>query len=70
MATETKTACEMRCPECGAMTAFIVNTGDLTAVECGECGETIDPADAVAELKDQAARWERFAAWLAQAGGI
>jgi hypothetical protein len=62
MATETKTSVELRCPWCGGMATWQIDTADLRTVTCYECGDTVVPADAVAKLRDQAARWERFAA--------
>lgn len=71
MATATKTReLLLTCPECGATCGMKVDTSDLTSVECGECGETIDPRDAAEKLRDASARWEAFSAWLAAAASV
>jgi hypothetical protein len=64
MATST-TSVTMTCPRCGCAEAgIVVNTNDLTTVECYECNETFTPAEAAEELRAAAAKWERFAKWL------
>jgi ribosomal protein S27AE len=56
----------MRCVECGQVVDMVIHTADWS-VECGECGEAVDPIDAAERLEADAARWRRFAAWLATA---
>lgn len=60
----------LTCPECGERNGMRIDTADLSACECVGCGETIDPADAIQHLREEAARWERFAEWLRAAGKI
>ena len=60
----------LRCPECGCDAAMIVNTGDLTTVECADCGESFAPSAAVEAAREAAARWERFAAWIEAAAAV
>jgi peptide subunit release factor 1 (eRF1) len=69
MATKTKTAVLMTCPECGATCGMRVDTTDMS-VECSECNEEVDPAAAALVLRTAAERWERFGAWLAAAGQV
>ena len=56
---------ELRCPECGAMTTWIIDTADMDSVECPECGEKVTPGDAEQALKDNADAWGAFAVLLA-----
>jgi hypothetical protein len=68
--SEKTTELMLTCPECGAECGMILNTSDLTTVECSECAATVDPTEAVDTLRAASEKWARFAAWLAGAGSV
>jgi hypothetical protein len=70
MATAKTTELLLTCPECGAECGMIINTSDLTTVECAECNATVDPLEAVDTLRAAAEKWARFAAWLGGAASV
>jgi transcription elongation factor Elf1 len=64
MKAKTRSGVVLRCIECGEIGSMTVETGNNMQVTCGSCGEVVDPERAAAQLRADAAMWERFGAWL------
>jgi hypothetical protein len=59
----------LMCTECGTVGPVNLETGDMVTT-CSSCGEVVDPEVAARTLRDQSAKWTRYAAWLQLAGRI
>lgn len=59
------------CPECGDQEATVrLDLNDLKACSCSSCDAEFSPAEAVAKVAEQLARWQAVARWVEMAGDL